>query len=475
MVLILKAGILANSSSLDAGSRGTIAFMPDAGSIRTRRAPSTTSLSSWWGALAVAIVTVVFFGTGVADEPHFVDESAMYSQSYFADLLVRGARDDPAWLEFPGWDSSPLPKYVIGLMLRFGGYRRPGSAAAQSWFQKTSRRFGPPGALILVRWPFVVGGALGCVAIYALGILARDRRTGLLAALLFMINPLYRMHARRAMADVLVEAFLLACLALLLWVWRRMLAGRGGAAAWIATALAGTSAGLAMLAKLNGGLALVIVAAWMLMALAMPGFPIRLRLAFAPAALVAAVVAGMTFVALNPFLTAHPNGGLPPPLAGTNRLSFWERARMLIVHRTEQAREQIVMFPHNALKTPVEKLEVAAVQGFGRFGPFGPRHSDSTRRFDWTQDWGATIWLPWVGAGLVWSLAHGRRQYASGAPPTGWAIAVQAVVAAVVVTAYLPLAWDRYLLPLQCGSALLAAGAVVAAADRLWKFGSAFA
>ena len=35
------------------------------------------------------------------------------------------------------------------------------------------------------------------------------------------------------------------------------------------------------------------------------------------------------------------------------------------------------------------------------------------------------------------------------------------------MTAYLPLAWDRYLLPLQAGSALLAAGAAAAAADRL--------
>jgi hypothetical protein len=410
---------------------------------------------------------LVFFGYDLADEPHFVDESAMYSQSYFADLLVNGDRDSSLWLEYPGFDSSPLPKYLIGLTLRLAGYPRPGPAAARSWFLDTSRRFDPPGALVLVRWPFVAGGVLGCVAIYVLGTLARDWRTGLVAALLLMINPLYRMHARRAMADVLVEAFLLTCLAQWLWLWKRSLAGRVGPGGWIAAALAGIAAAFAALAKLNGGLALAIVAAWVLLGLVLWRFPIRRRLALVPALLVTSVVALLTFVALNPFLTAHPKGPLPDPIAETARLPFWARAQKLVEHRTQVARDQAREFSHNALNSPIEKIKVAAVQGFGRFGPFGPRHFDSTRRYDWSQDRGALLWIPWVGAGLVWSLRYGRRQWALWAPPTGWAIATQAVVAAAVVTAYLPLAWDRYLLPLQPGSALLAAGVAVAAADRL--------
>ena len=107
------------------------------------------------------------------------------------------------------------------------------------------------------------------------------------------------------------------------------------------------------------------------------------------------------------------------------------------------------------------------MQGFGRFGLFGPRHSDSTRRYDWAQDRGAVVWLPCVVAGAAWAWSHGRRQLGRGEPPTAWAILVEAAVALAAVTAYLPLAWDRYYLPLQPGSALLAAGAVVAGAERL--------
>jgi hypothetical protein len=417
--------------------------------------------------MVVACVATAVFGYRLADEPHFVDESAMYSQSYFADLLISGDRDNPAWLEYPGFDSSPLPKYLIGLTLRARGYPRPGRADARSWFLDTSRRFDPPGALVLVRWPFVVGGALGCVAIYVVGTLARNRPTGLLAALLLMINPLYRMHARRAMADVLVEAFVLICLAMWLWLWKRALAGRVGPAGWIAAVLAGLAAALAALAKLNGGLALLIVDAWVLLALALWRFPIQRRLVLVPALLVTSAVACLTFVALNPFLTANPTGSLPDPIAANAGLSFWSRVRMLVKHRTEVARDQVRGFSHNALNSPLEKIKVAGVQGFGRFGPFGPRHSDSTRRYEWRQDWGALLWLPWVWAGLIWYLECGFRQWALWAPPTCWAIVMQAIVAAVVVTAYLPLAWDRYLLPLQPASALLAAGVAVAAAERL--------
>ena len=78
----------------------------------------------------------------------------------------------------------------------------------------------------MARWPSVVLGVLGCLSIYALGTIAFDRRVGWLSSLLLMANPLYRMHARRAMSDVPAEAFLLASLALGLLAWKRMLVDR---------------------------------------------------------------------------------------------------------------------------------------------------------------------------------------------------------------------------------------------------------
>jgi hypothetical protein len=77
------------------------------------------------------------------------------------------------------------------------------------------------------------------------------------------------------------------------------------------------------------------------------------------------------------------------------------------------------------------------------------------------------LWLPWVVAGLAVAVVQGRRERAAGRPPTPWAVAIQFVIVLVVVTTYLPLAWDRYFLSLQAPASLLVAGAAVAGARRL--------
>ena len=104
-------------------------------------------------------------------------------------------------------------------------------------------------------------------------------------------------------------------------------------------------------------------------------------------AFLAGVTSLATFTALNPFLTAQPSH----PTSSTEemaRLNPLQRARRLIDHRMNVSRGQQRQFPHNAVTTLPEKLQVVAVQGFGRFGPFGPWQNDSTRRYDFDQDWG---------------------------------------------------------------------------------------
>jgi hypothetical protein len=267
------------------------------------------------------------------------------------------------------------------------------------------------------------------------------------------------------MSDVPAEALILAALALALWGWRRMLSGRLGPWSWLAAVGAGGCAGLAVLTKFNGMLALFIIAAWALLATALPRRPIARKVAVALAAVLAAAVAASTFVALNPYLTARPVGPLPEEIAELARRTVGQRAAWLVHYRLMAARNQQAHYDTYALRTAPEKLAAVAVQGFGRFGLFGPYRSDSTQRFDWSQDWGGLIWFPWVAAGACWAAARGRRQLAAGAAPTAWAILVEAAVALAVVTVYLPLAWDRYYLSLQPGSALLAAGMAVAAGD----------
>jgi len=415
----------------------------------------------------VVTLGLTVFGHDLASEPHFADESAYLSQSFFADLFLDGKWDDPAWLTYGGYDLPPLPKYLIGGALRAGGYRRPGPSAMWAWYDDTSRQFVPIGALTLARWPSVILGAAGCLAIYALGTMAVDRRVGLLSALLLMANPLYAMHARRAMSDVPAEALILSTAAVGLWAWIRLLSGRGVVVPALGLAIgSGVLGGLATLAKLNGALGGFILAGWAALAIGLPVCSKWGRAAFVVATVGAGFVSFGTFAALNPFLTARPAGPIDPSLAATARLTFAGRVHAVAEHRVGVSARAPSQFPNDALTTPRDKVGAVLVQGFGRFGPLGPRgRTDSTVRFDRRQDVGALAWLPWVVAGLGFAVRKGREQIRAGGPPASWAIVAQAAVAGATVTAFIPLAWDRYFLSIQPGSAILGAIAAVGLFD----------
>jgi hypothetical protein len=170
---------------------------------------------------------------------------------------------------------------------------------------------------------------------------------------------------------------------------------------------------------------------------------------------------------MNPFMTARPLGPLPQDCRELASMNLWQRFEHQVRHRLGTSNEQRANFPHNALHSFAEKAEVFAVQGFGRFGPLGPSRSDSTVRFDVRQDWGVIAWAPLVLIGLIATFRLGSNQYRTLQPPTAFALLVWALAAWVVVSAYLPMAWDRYLLPIQSGSTLLAAVAASTCWDRL--------
>jgi hypothetical protein len=406
------------------------------------------------------MLAALTFGVRLSAQPHFVDESAYISQAYFLDLLAQPHHR--YWLEYPSFDLPPLPKYLIAASLRLGGQRIPGHSAMKEWYANTSRRSESDEALWWARWPSVLLGGLGCAAIFGLGALLADRRVGLVAALLLMANPLYRMHARRAMSDVPAEALILTTLWIGLAAWRTALAGEMRLGHWIASTLGmGVCGGLAVLSKLNGGLALMVLGTWALLALALPGYSSRGRVGYVRSVTLACIFAFGTFVNLNPFVWSHPRARLTGELARIQKEGFGDRLLRVIAHRAAVSNEARHQFPDNALWSLRDKVTVVAVQGFGRFGPLGPAAADSRRRYDPAQDRGAPIWAIVVSAGAILAAGRGIRQLRTHAPPTAFAILLQVVVATTTVTAFIPLAWDRYFLSLQPGFILLASLAVV--------------
>ncbi len=432
------------------------------------RPPEHRKQATWPGALVVGVFALVWFAWDLPAEPAFVDESAYYSQSYFARLYAQRRFNDPGWLDYMAFDLPPLPKYVMGASLWLGSFPTPTPQDAYRWYENTERKMYPAGtgALTWARAPIVPIGVIGCVALYGIGVLVAGRSVGLLAGLLLAINPLYRMHARRAMSDVPCETFMLLALFCALWAWMRWLNGRRWWLAWAGDLGAGVCAGLALLSKLSGSLALIVIAAWTVLAFFTRASAWR-PFGKASTALLLPLTAVLVIIALNPVMTAHPKAGLTPERAALDRLTMRERVELMLRLRLEGAAFQQRRFAHNALHAPLDKVHVAAVQGFGRFGPLGPAHSDSRIRYDRAQDWGGCLWLPLVIAGALFAADWGWTQRRAGLPPTAWAALLYWLIALVVVTSYLPMAWDRYQLPIQAPSALLASIAIFALARRM--------
>ncbi len=414
----------------------------------------------------IGLLAAGCFALGLRDAP-FVDEYAYITQSYQPDLVYSGRTNDASWLDGLGYDLVPLPKFWINLAFRAAGIPRPSPWDALAWYPNTSYRWGTERELIIARLPSIVLGAVGCVAIFAIGGMVRDQRTGVIAAFLLAINPLYSLHAHRAMSEAGCEAFLLVAIAMGLLAFKSLLARGPIAPSLLLLIAAGSSAGLSILSKFNGILALFSLVAWTCLALALPGTPRAVKLGMCAGTCAAIMTAWAVFVALNPFMTAHPPGHLPAELRAIAELNAWQRFRFLVEHRGQVSSEQQAVFTHNALHSLSDRAAVVLAQGFGRFGPLGPRKSDSTRRYDLRQDWGALLWLPVVLAGVVTAVRLGKQQQRQSQAPTGWALIVWSALSILVVTVYLPMAWDRYQMPIQAPAALLAALPLTSAAMAL--------
>lgn len=413
--------------------------------------------------LAVTLASTFVFFFQLPRQPHFVDESAYVSQSFYFDLWWGDEWNDPSWLEYAAYDLPPLPKYLIGAGLHLAGLPRPSVGDAHAWYANTSFRSAreTPLALVVARAPSAILGGLGCAAIFLIGHAAGGLACGWISALLLMSNPLYFMHARRAMSDAPAEAFLLLALAWLLPILRSQWTGVAVARStlyWVFGV--GLLGGLAVLSKLNGLLAFISAGVMVAVLMLAPGRPWSGK-ALAILAWSGSLLIGFALqFTMNPFLTSQPRVPLNPNMQRLREISPVDRFGELIRHRWLVSKLAAQQFPHNAVDGLAMKVKVMAVQGFGRFGPLGPRESDSTRRFDFSQDWGAILWLPLVTFGGFHLFSSGLSDWRQGEPPMPWFVLAHAITALVVVTWFLPLAWDRYFLSVQAGSSVLAASAL---------------
>jgi hypothetical protein len=449
-----------NRSSLlsETGMTPALEHAPPAISARFR-------ISRTWNAALIFCAALLVFGSSLRAH-HFADEYAYITQSYYADLFFTRQVNHPLWLDMPAMDLQPLPKYLMGLAFRLANFPMPSRADAWKWYDDY-HTFGGPSTLVAARIPIIALGALGCVALFACGAIVKNARVGTIAALLLMFNPLYSLHAHRAMADVPYEAFMLSALAVWLAMWTRVCSRGGLLPALFLPWLAGLLAGMSLLCKLNGFISLANVAAACGLTWLYPGLSAGRKLVITVATIVTVGSALAVAVALNPYLTAKPAELVERIDPGLVSKDVWGRFLKQVDVRLEISNNQKKNYAPEALVHVHERAGVILVQGFGRFGPFGPRAADSRVRYDVVQDWGTVLWLPFVCFGLYQTVLLGLSQFRAGRPPAALVVLVWAIISWVIVTLYLPMAWDRYQLPIQSGNALLAAVGVSALWERL--------
>ena len=417
--------------------------------------PMHSKMLRWIVPLVGTLCGISFF-VNLDQEPHFVDESAYVSQAYFGDLLITGNVNSPLWFEYPGFDLPPLTKYLVWAGLVSGGDARPGPAAMRAWYTDTSKRFETSISLTHARNPIAL---CALITVIATGLIAQRWKgpwVAVVAMLLLSFHPLFRTHARRAMADIPTEMGVVLALLVFLPTTGKTYP------TWSKVVLGGIATGLAASSKLNGLLAGIVLVVWWFVG----GHENRAKRLF-QVTLAGLLGAGL-FVVLNPFLYGTSNGLNTSGIKQFEGMGLTERLWFMMDHRLSVSGQGQKTFPNDALKGFAEKAKAMAIQGFGRFSPFGPRPDDSRVRYQWSQDWSSILWIPWVLAGAV----HAARD--SGANQNQRRILAYWVCAVLVVGAFLPMAWNRYYLPLAIPSILLAAGAVGWCTDWLigrWQKG----
>lgn len=402
-----------------------------------------------WIVPLVGLVCGLSFFLNLVGQTHFVDESAYVSQAYFGDLFITGQYHSSLWFEYPAYDLPPFTKYLVWSGLVAGGDARPGPAAMRAWYQNTASRFETGDMLVHARRPIAL---CGMFAVIATGLLAhrwRGPSAAILAMILLTINPLFRTHARRAMADVPTEMGVVIGLLIL----TASTTGRWRAVRKVL--LGGLFLGIAASSKLNGLLGSIVIAIWAIAQIAR-------RPSLTALTVLAGLVGASVFIGLNPFFYAQANGLKEPQFEKFRRMGLVDRLIFMAEHRVTVSREGQKLFPHDALTSVPQKAAALVVQGFGRFSPIGPRVDDSRTRFQFKQDWSVLVWLPLVVAGIAQALRDRSERLSSGR-----FIVVYWACSVLVVGAFLPLAWNRYYLPLVIPSTVLAAGAIVAIMKKI--------
>lgn len=284
-------------------------------------------------ALAVFVSSLLWLaggidvGVGGNDTPPFhIDEAHKLAETFYYHLFIeQRAPDHPAWTQdFYARTNPPVAKYVFGAVLAVGGYHVRDQQLQDDFerFWRTPaelRKRVPDGMLRITRHTSAVFGALICMLLFVMGRRVGGTAAGLVAVVLLLGNPFFQRYAQRGLTDTILMFHLALIVPVAMWaagVRKRAESGtaagpvrRGAALLVRMVVVPGLVVALAAGSKLNGALAGGVYALALLLTTALHRETGRRwrRVSLAGAMVVlAAVLAVGLFVAINPYYYDQP-------------------------------------------------------------------------------------------------------------------------------------------------------------------------
>lgn len=426
-------------------------------------------MRSWAGtilALLVFVAALVWLAMGVhvdgggEDSPPFhLDEAHKLGESYFYHLFFE-RRDlrHPAWTDdYYARINPPVGKYVFGAVLAAAGQpvRDQQLQADFNTYWRTPeelRKRVPDGMLRITRGTSIVFGAALCTLLFIIGRRVGGTAAGLIAAAMLLGYPLFVRYAQRGLTDTillfhltLIVPVTLAAGGMLRRHWQGTRAG-GAVRRWcllilMTAVVPGLAIALATGSKLNGGLTGPAYAAGVVLAAFVCASPRPLWRRVGLAGGVTILAAGVTlatFVAINPYLYPDPVGRMMDSMKAWTDWTVYQQIDrgfgLFTGHQKATAVGHYTLFE--------ESLPLPRLLGLVGLGTVG-------------------AWLNVLcfGVGLVYLVARcmpgssatsesGAAKPPANAGPVDAAVVTAWVVVVIVgITPWLPLLWDRYLMP----------------------------
>lgn len=430
--------------------------------------------------LLVLFGSAAYFALGVRSEPYFTDEGAYLAQTYFYRLVREARINDIDWFHPASYDHLNVGRLMVGASLDLAGKPIPESLRdMEEWYEGAEVK--PPefDRLLAGRIPMLIGSAVGCLGMFLLLRNLIGPMTGIIGAVLLATSPVYLIHARRAMADNWVVAFVLLGLSMIVGIGPSLQGGdrKQFLKGMLKGALAGLFLGLAAATKLNGATALVavVLATGFMLAVAAPwrsmgpAHPLARRFGFVVIGTIA--IAAGSFLVVHPFFYAQPTIPESDPASttiiinGEPRSREWvedkvrpladmgapERLQVMLEYRRGVLQQVLLenRFPEDSLRSIPDRLWAIWYEGMGRWSFAGA--------WQVPQSVAAVIGLSAVVGGLWWCLSQGSRQWWMGQLPMTWLLIGWLGVEILILSRELTLDWDRYYLGIVAQTAAFGA------------------